>query len=124
MRVWESIPRMKVEETQTSSKTLRVHIRRLNRGYTDRNLIYAPKFSKPQQESWFVIASDASGERLLALQRVTLSGRGGGDGTVELQLPTDYTGESLVVKVVSDGWRGVDVENVVAWKHSENVIDA
>jgi hypothetical protein len=95
----------------------------LNRGYTDRNLIYAPKFSKPQQESWFVIACDANGERLLALQRVMLSGRGGGDGTVELQLATEYAGDSLVVKVVSDGWRGVDVEKVVAWKHSENVID-
>jgi antiviral helicase SLH1 len=123
VRVWDFIPRIKVEETQTSSNTLRVHVRRLNRGYTDRNLIYAPKFSKPQQESWFVIASDPSGERLLGLQRVSLSGRGGGDGTVELQLATDYTGDSLIIKVVSDGWRGVDVEKVVAWKLSANVID-
>jgi len=123
VRVWESIPRLKVEETQTTSNKLRIHVRRLNRGYTDRDLIYAPKFPKPQQESWFVLVSDLARQRLLALQRLTLSGRGGGEGNVELELPANFAGDSVVVKVLSDGWRGVEVEKIVAWKHSENVID-
>jgi antiviral helicase SLH1 len=114
---------MKVDATLTQSKMIRVHVRRLNRGYTDRNNVYAPKFPKPQQESWFIIASGADGERLLSLQRLTLSGRGGTDGTIELEVPENYTGESVVIRVVSDGWRGVDVEKIVAWKNSEDVRD-
>jgi antiviral helicase SLH1 len=114
---------MKVDATQTQSKMIRVHVRRLNRGYTDRNNVYAPKFPKPQQESWFVVASDAGGDKLLSLQRLTLSGRGGTDGTIELEVPENYTGESVVIRVVSDGWRGVDVEKAVAWKTSEDVRD-
>lgn len=112
LRVWESLPRLKVEETQTSSNTLRVRVRRLNRGFTDRNMVYAPKFPKPQQESWFVIASDSSG-KLLALQRLTMSGR---ESSVELDIPKDFTGESVTLRVLSDGWRGVDFEKPVAWK--------
>jgi hypothetical protein len=112
LRVWESLPRLRVEETQTPSKTLRVRVRRLNRGYTDRNMIYAPKFPKPQQESWFVIASD-SGGKLLALQRLSMSGR---EGSTELNIAKDFTGESVTLRVVSDGWRGVDIEKTVAWK--------
>lgn len=94
------------------AKTLRVHVRRLNRGYTDRNMVYAPKFPKSQQESWFVIASDAGG-KLFALQRLTLSGR---DGNVELDIGKHFTGESVKIWILSDGWRGVDVEKIVAWK--------
>ena len=112
LRVWESLPRLKVEETQTPSRTLRVRVRRLNRGYTDRNMVYAPKFPKPQQESWFVVASD-SGGKLLALQRLTLSGR---ESSVELDVPKHFTGESVTLRILSDGWRGVNFEKTVAWK--------
>ena len=116
MRVWESIPRLKVEETQLSSTAIRVHVHRLNRGYTDRNLVYAPKFPKPQQESWFVLAVDSTGEKLLTLQRLTLYGRGGGEGSVELEIPGDHGGKSVTIIVVSDGWRGIIVEKNVPWK--------
>ena len=119
MRVWESIPRLKVEETRLSPKAIRVRVRRLNRGYTDRNLVYAPKFSKPQQESWFVLAVDSTGQKLLTLQRLTMSGR---EGSVELEIPRDYSGNSVTVMVVSDGWRGITVEKNVPWT-AENFAD-
>lgn len=116
MRVWEAIPRIRVEETQTSSRSIRVRVRRLNRGYTDRNLIYAPIFPKPQQESWFVLATDSTGQRLLALQRLTMSGCGGGEGNAELEIPGDYNDKSVKITVLSDGWRGITAEKSVAWK--------
>jgi len=119
-RVWESIPRLKVEGSQTSSKTLRVHIRRLNHGYTNNRLLYAPRFPKSQQESWFVLASGPNDQRLLALQRVTLSGRGGGDASVQLDIPA-FDGDSVMVRVLSDGWRGVDEEKQVKWKRNHVV---
>jgi hypothetical protein len=75
-------------------------------------MVYAPKFPKPQQESWFVIASD-SGGKLLALQRLTLSGR---ESSVELDVPKDFTGEFVTLRILSDGRRGVDFEKTVAWK--------
>ena len=115
MRVWESIPRLRVEETQISSKAIRVRVRRLNRGCTVRNLVYAPIFPKPQQESWFVLALDSTGQKLLALQRLTMTGRGGGEGSVELEVG-NYNDESVTIMVVSDGWRGITVEKNVAWK--------
>ena len=115
MRVLESIPRLRVDESQISSKAIRVRVRRLNRGYTDRNLVYAPIFPKPQQESWFVLALDSTGQKLLALQRLTMTGRGGGEGSVELEVG-NYSDESVTITVVSDGWRGITVEKNVAWK--------
>jgi Sec63 Brl domain len=120
LEVWEAIPRLAVEETRLSNK-LRVRVRRLNRRYKDKSFIYAPKFTKQQQESWFVLALDSSGQKLLALQRVGLSGRGNGEGNTELTIPPELAGDSLVLKVVSDGWRGVDVEKSVAWKSDEVV---
>lgn len=119
MRVLDAAPRIKVEETQTSGNTLKVRIRRLNRTYNDRNIIYAPKFPKPQQESWFVIASDAASQRVLGLQRVTLSARSGGEKSTDLQIPESFKDDSLIVRVLNDGWRGVDVEKVLRWENSE-----
>jgi hypothetical protein len=84
--------------------------------------VYAPKFPKPQQESWFVLAVDSTGQRLLTLQRLTMSGRGGGEGSVELEIPGDYSGKSVTITVVSDGWRGIIVEKNVPWK-VENLVD-
>ena len=59
--------------------------------------------------------SDSRKEKLFALQRVTLSGRGGGEGSAELEIPSDHD-ESVIVTVISDGWRGISVEKSVAWK--------
>jgi len=112
----DAIPRIRVDESRSSTHSLRIHVRRLNRGYTDRNLIYAPKFPKPQQESWFVLASDSQKQKLFALQRVTLSGRGNGEGSTEVQIPSTYAGESVHLTVISDGWREIIVEKVVEWK--------
>ena len=92
----------------------------MNRGYGDRGFIYAPKFPKPQQESYFVLAVDSTGEQILNLQRLTLSGRGG-DSSVELDIPEGYEGDSLKIIVVSDGWRDIKVEKTFAWKKEENV---
>lgn len=119
LRVWDSIPRIAIQDTKQVSGTLRVQIRRLNRGYTDRNLIYAPKFSKPQQESWFVCATSSDGDKLLSLQRLSLNGRG--DGSVELKIPESFVGVEILVKVLSDGWRGVDVEKPVVWNRDTAV---
>lgn len=88
----------------------------MNRGYGDRGFVYAPKFPKPQQEGWFVIAMDSSGEKLLNLQRITLSGRGAGENSVELDIPAGYVGDSLKIIVVSDGWRDIKVEESIAWE--------
>jgi antiviral helicase SLH1 len=118
LEVWDAIPRLSVEETSISGKTLRIRIRRLNRTYMGRSLIYAPKFPKQQQESWFVLACDSSGERLLALQRLTITGRGG-NGSAELSIPVHFNEDTLVVKVLSDGWRGVDYEKRISWKSDQ-----
>jgi len=115
-RVWEAIPRLKVEHSQPSLTSLRVHVRRLNRAYTDRNFIYAPKFTKPQQESWFILVSDVSGQKIFGLERLTLSGKGGGEGSANIEIPSSFTGDALAVRTLSDGWRGVDIEKKVIWK--------
>jgi hypothetical protein len=99
-----------------------VHIQRLNRGYTDRNFVYAPKFPKPQQESWFVFVSDTTGQRILGLQRLILSGRGGGEENVDIEISNDFVGDSLVIKVLSDGWRGIDVEEKVIWRPTDMTV--
>lgn len=122
MRVWEAVPRVKLEETQSGNK-LKIRLRRLNRGYTDRNLIYSPKFPKPQQESWFVLAADPTSQRILSLQRLTLSGRNGGEGSTDLRIPDGFNADSLVVRILSDGWRGVDVEKTIKWRNSEDTVD-
>jgi hypothetical protein len=44
-------------------------------------------------------------------QRLTLSGR---ESSVELDVPKDFTGESIRLRILSDGWRGVDFEKTVA----------
>ena len=98
-----------------------MHVRRLNRGYTDQNFVYAPKFPKPQQESWFVLVSDDAVNRVLTLQRLTMSGHGGREGRVEVTVPDQFTGESVTVRVLSDGWRGVDVKNSIAWKSTDRI---
>lgn len=81
--------------------------------------MYTPKFPKPQQESWFVFVSDTTGQRILGLQRLTLSGRGGREGSVDLEIPNDFVGDSLFVRVLSDGWRGIDVEHNFMWKPTD-----
>ena len=121
--MWDAIPRLAIHESQNTSRNLRVHVRRLNRGYDDRNSVYAPKFPKSQHESWFVVAFVPAGDRLLALERLSMSGRGGAEGSVELKIPENFTGDSLVVKVLSDGWRGVDVEKTVAWTKATIAVD-
>jgi len=88
----------------------------MNRGYGERSFVYAPKFPKPQQEGWFVVAVDSVGEQLLNLQRLTLSGRGAGEGNVELDIPAGYVGSSLKIVVISDGWRDIKVEKSIAWE--------
>jgi hypothetical protein len=85
--------------------------------------VYAPKFPKSQHETWFVVAFVPAGDRLLALERLGMSGRGGAEGSVELKIPENFTGDSLVVKVLSDGWRGVDVEKTVAWTKATTAVD-
>ena len=121
VQVWETIPRIRVQGTQASSTTLRVHVRRLNRTYGARGLVFAPRFPKPQQESWFVLVLDFAGKKLVALERLTLPNRGEGEGRVELEIPADYVGKSLTIKVLSDGWRGVDVEKHVEWQNETGI---
>jgi hypothetical protein len=94
----------------------------LNRGYNDRNLVYAPKFPKAQQESWFIVAIDSETEKLLGLHRLSLNGRGGGDGTVDLKIIEEVNGD-ILLRVLSDGWRGVDVEKTIAWKRGDTTVD-
>jgi len=55
----------------------------------------------------------------LSLRRLTLSGRGAGDGNIELEIPDGYAGDSLKIIVVSDGWRDIRVEKAVDWKFVE-----
>ena len=53
------------------------------------------------------------------MQRLTLTGRGGGEGSVELTIPPEFCENALIVKVLSDGWRGVDVEKSISWKSDD-----
>jgi len=99
-------------------RTVRIRVKRLNPGYTDRNLVHAPRFPKPQQESWFIMVTDSAEEKVLGLQRTTLSGNR--EGNVELEIPSDFNGEKVKVKVLSDGWRGVDVEELVSWQSEKS----
>ena len=122
MRVWDAIPRLSLQETQNGSNTLSVRVRRLNRGYTDRHLVHAPKFPKQQQESWFVVAFSPDRQRLLALERLSLFGRGAGEGSVELKIPENFVSDTVIVKVLSDGWRGIDVERTIAWQKTDSVV--
>jgi len=83
--VLAAIPRLDVRAARTERGTLLIQVKRLNPGYTDRNLVYAPRFPKPQQESWFVLAADEAEEKVLALQRVTMPKI----ASVELEIPSE-----------------------------------
>ena len=70
-----------------------------------------------------MLAADPTSQRILGLQRVTLSGRSGGEGSTDLRISDGFNGGSLVVRILSDGWRGVDVEKTIKWRNSEDTVD-
>ena len=106
----DQIPRLQISHSQPSLNSIKINIRRLGR--RDQKFVYTPKFPKPQQESWFVVASDHLSQKLLSLQRLNFSGA---EGKVVLDIPENYAGESLIIRVLSDGWRGIDYEISVQW---------
>lgn len=70
IKVVSSLPVCKFEiKEQTNSEELEIELIHKNPMYRKDFKIYAPKFSKPQRETWFIIMCDLSKDELYAIKR-------------------------------------------------------
>lgn len=69
MRVASTIPASNIKIWQSTSDKLTIEMTHRNPSYRPDFKVYAPKFSKPQRETWFVILCDVENDRLYAIKR-------------------------------------------------------
>ncbi|KAG5950888.1 hypothetical protein E4U53_004221 [Claviceps sorghi] len=118
-RAVSMLPNLAVSTADVTTRSLTVHIRRIN-PLVDRDArIYAPKFPKPQTEGWFVLVADVSRDEVLAVKRLTWTGPAAQGSTpstatraVVIKLPEPADGQAgarrVDVLVVSDGYIGLE----------------
>jgi activating signal cointegrator complex subunit 3 len=86
--------------------TLTVSLRRLNKPGREGTKVHAPRYPKPKEEGWVLLAGDPGTRELLALKRV---GPVRGSTTVSLALATDQAGPlDLCLYLLSDAYLGLD----------------
>ncbi|KAI8147505.1 Sec63 Brl domain-containing protein [Fennellomyces sp. T-0311] len=122
-RVVSRLPVMDMKVTIDSKKTylipettykIQIQLQRLGKRKVHDGRIYAPKFPKPQYESWWLVMGDAETDELLALKRVSM--RNGPNETLTNRVTTHVSFETPVrlgkhrytVFLVSDGYLGLD----------------
>ncbi|KAG0171135.1 hypothetical protein DFQ28_003899 [Apophysomyces sp. BC1034] len=122
-RVISRLPVMDVK-TQIESKKpylipeteykIQVQINRRGGKKTHDGRIYAPKFPKPQYESWWLILGDPEADELLALKRISM--RNGPNETlgdrvttnVSFETPARLGKHTYQLYLISDGYLGLD----------------
>jgi hypothetical protein len=83
--------------------------------------IFAPKFPKRKEESWWLILGDPSTGELLALRRMSLSARMTTSLTFDAPtLAGDYT---YYVYLVSDSYMGLDQQYEISFRVDQSVDD-
>ncbi|KPM39806.1 putative helicase mug81 [Neonectria ditissima] len=117
-RTVDVLPNLAVSIDEATALSVKVGLKRLNPLVEHSARIYAPKFPKPQTESWFVIVADVARDEVIAVKRVGWSaapGRNLGPGMrpsarTTIKLPEAEAGQArkLDVLVVSDGYLGLD----------------
>ncbi|KAI5463233.1 Sec63 Brl domain-containing protein [Mariannaea sp. PMI_226] len=112
------LPNVAVSIDNVTALSVTVGLKRLNPLVEREARIYAPKFPKPQTESWFVVVADVAKDEVIAVKRVgwsTMPGRQLGTGTrpstkTTIKLPEAEPGQArkLDVLVVSDAYIGLE----------------
>lgn len=105
IRVASTLPtgEFKVLE-QNSPEEIGVELSHENAMFRKDYRIYAPKFSKPQRETWFVILCDLAKDELYAIKRESPRRSGGGVDKVQskLKVAEELRGREVDVLMVSD----------------------
>jgi hypothetical protein len=74
--------------------------------------VYAPKFPKPQYESWWIVLGNPLNDELVALKRAVLRGK---ETRVKIEFLTpDREGNhKYILFLISDGYLGIDQQEEV-----------
>ena len=111
------LPNVEVSIAEANALSITINLKRLNQIVEREARIYAPKFPKPQSESWFVIVADLTRDEVTAVKRVgwTSSNRkleAGSKPTAKttIKLPPGEAGQArkFDVLVVSDAYPGLE----------------
>ncbi|KAL8747921.1 MAG: hypothetical protein Q9190_000245 [Brigantiaea leucoxantha] len=82
------LPKLSVKITDISAVGLTVNLTRLNRSATPDHRIFAPRFPKPQTESFFAIVTDPIEDEIVALKRISWPTKDGEKGRGNTNLNT------------------------------------
>jgi antiviral helicase SLH1 len=116
-RVVSILPNVEVSIAEATALSITISLKRLNQLVEREARIYAPKFPKPQTESWFVVVADLSRDEIIAVKRVgwTSGNRkleAGSKPTAKtsIKLPPADAGQArkLDVLVISDAYPGLE----------------
>ncbi|KAF2398378.1 Sec63-domain-containing protein [Trichodelitschia bisporula] len=110
------LPDLTVTVTDVSATGFTVGITRVRALENRDGKMYAPKFPKAQTEGFFLVASVAGSDELIALKRVGWSSNGGGRNTrasgpsarAVVKLPSSLKQRFVEVRVLSDGYIGME----------------
>ncbi|KAK7403671.1 putative steryl acetyl hydrolase mug81 [Neonectria punicea] len=117
-RALSVLPNLAVSIDEATALSVKIGLKRLNPLVKQNARIYAPKFPKPQTESWFVVVADVARDEVIAVKRVGWSAAPGRDlgpgmrpsARTTIKLPEAKAGQArkLDVLVVSDGYLGLE----------------
>ncbi|GME28323.1 Helicase [Neofusicoccum parvum] len=116
------LPDLKVAVPMVNALGLTVTVGRKNAAASAAHRMFAPRFPKPQTEGFFVVVVERGSDEIVALKRVSWpsgnsNGGGGGKGATEgsrpstkvnIRLPESAVERVVDVKVVSDGYIGME----------------
>ncbi|KAF4424886.1 RNA helicase [Fusarium acutatum] len=112
------LPNVEVSIAAATALSVTVGLKRLNQLVEREARIYAPKFPKPQTESWFVIVADLTRDEVIAVKRVgwttnpnrKLEAGGRPTAKTTIKLPPAQAGQArkFDVLVVSDAYPGLE----------------
>lgn len=114
------LPQIKVDVSEVNALGLTVVLHRLNPAQDNEYRMFAPRFPKPQTEGFFLVVSNPKKDEIVALKRISWPskiehGRGKVGGSrgkamtrTSIRLPPADEERTLEVKVVSDGYLGME----------------
>jgi antiviral helicase SLH1 len=112
------LPNVEVSIAAATALSVTIGLKRLNQLVEREARIYAPKFPKPQTESWFVIVADLTRDEVIAVKRVgwttnpnrKLEAGGRPTAKTTIKLPPAQAGQArkFDVLVVSDAYPGLE----------------
>jgi antiviral helicase SLH1 len=115
-RVVSILPNVEVSIAEATALSVTINLKRLNQLVEREARIYAPKFPKPQTESWFVVVADLSHDEVIAVKRVgwtsgpnrKLEAGAKPTARTSIKLPPAAAARKLDVLVVSDAYPGLE----------------